>query len=65
MKIIVDKMPEHPIDCRYSEIREKDKKCWWVSCTKGQFVCEDTKNCKYFRSITDFNMDESGISLGE
>lgn len=57
MKILVDKMPENPIDCPYSEIREKNKECWWVSCTKGSFVCEDTKNCKYFRAITDFEVE--------
>lgn len=58
MKIIVDEMPKEPIDCPYSEVREKDKTCWWIACTKGRFVCKDTKDCKYFKPITDFHAEE-------
>lgn len=59
MRIIVDEIPKEPKDCPYSETR-KHKERQWVTCTKGSFVCEDTKQCKYLKSILDYKVDVYG-----
>lgn len=59
MKIIVDEIPKEPKDCPYSEVRIH-KAHQWVTCTKGNFMCEDTKQCKYFKSILDYKVDVYG-----
>lgn len=55
MRIIVDEMPKEPKDCLYSEVRNQ-----WVTCTKGNFVCENTKRCKYLKSILGYKVDVYG-----
>lgn len=56
MKIIVDELPERPIDCPYSEVDDVG----WIFCAKGCFVCEDTKQCKFFKTISDYKVDVYG-----
>ena len=58
MKILVDEIPKDPRDCPQSAIRESKDKYWWISCTKGSFVCEDTKRCKYFKAIADYEKEK-------
>lgn len=59
MRIIVDEIPEEPKDCPYSETR-KHKERQWATCTKGSFACENTKQCKYLKSILDCKVDVYG-----
>ena len=58
LKILVDELPKRPIDCPYSKIvTEKDNHCWWSFCSKGGFVCKDTKQCGFLKPITEYKVD--------
>ena len=63
MKILVDEMPQNPSDCPYSELRGNLRGDIWTGCTKGTFVCQDTKKCKFFKAITDYEVDIYGCPV--
>ena len=54
MKIIVDKMPEYPYECRNCRLEEDTEFHNWV-CQVGEekHICKDTSLCPYFVSIND------------
>lgn len=51
MKIVVDKMPDHPENCPYKAHRENGVGDKWIGCTLCSIVCEDTKKCPVFASL--------------
>ena len=57
MRIIVDEIPKEPIDCLYSEVRKRNEH-HWIVCTKGDFVCKDTKQCKYLVALDEIKKKE-------
>lgn len=54
MKIIVDKMPEYPYECRNCRLEGDIEFHSWV-CQVGEekHVCKDTSFCPYFIGIND------------
>ena len=49
MKIIVDKIPEYPYECRNCRLEGDMEFSWWV-CQVGEekHICKDTNDCPYF-----------------
>lgn len=58
MKIIVDKMPERPIDCPY-RAKGPTMQCNYVTCSLVSSVCTDTAKCPVYISLDDA-MDRLG-----
>lgn len=54
MKIIVDKMPEYPYECRNCRLEGDMEFHNWV-CQVGEekYICKDTMLCPYFIGIND------------
>lgn len=64
MKILVDEMPEHPMECRYSEIAGNMKYQWWHCNYGDNIACENTKNCPFFMSFDNYK-NRTAISCRE
>jgi hypothetical protein len=51
MKIVVDKLPNKPQDCRYAELRG-NRDYQWYGCKVGSIGCEvDKKGCPFYTDI--------------
>lgn len=49
MKIIVDKMPEHPYECRNCRLEgDKEFHSWVCQVGEEKHVCKDTSLCPLF-----------------
>lgn len=53
MKILVDEMPSHPMDCPHAEI-DGDMEYQWWHCNYGDCGCKITKDCPFFMSFEDY-----------
>ena len=54
MRIIIDKMPEYPYECRNCRLEGDMEFNWWVcQVSEEKHVCKDTSLCPYFVSIND------------
>lgn len=59
MKILVDKLPDEPKQCPYSEYRQNVKKYSWYGCSKCSLVCEIGKpgwECPVFTGLDTVKM---------
>lgn len=64
MKILVDEMPEYPMECRYSE-EVGNMEYHWRHCNYGgNIACKDTKNCPFFMSFDNYK-NRTAISCRE
>lgn len=54
MKILVDEMPSHPMDCPHSELSGNIEYQWWHCNYGGNIGCKNTKGCPFFMSFEDY-----------
>ena len=54
MKILVDEMPSHPMDCHHSELSGNIEYQWWHCNYGGNIGCKNTKDCPFFMSFEDY-----------
>ena len=59
MKIIVDKMPNYPYECRNCRQEGDMEFHYWV-CQVGEekHVCKDVKDCPYFIGLDEVLVDD-------
>ena len=54
MKILVDEIPSHPMDCHHSELSGNIEYQWWHCNYGGNIGCKNTKGCPFFMSFEDY-----------
>ena len=54
MKILVDEMPSHQMDCPHSELIGNIEYQWWHCNYGGNIGCKNTKGCPFFMSFEDY-----------
>ena len=53
MKILVDEMPSHQMDCPHAELSGNIEYKWW-HCNYGDCGCKNTNSCPFFMSFEDY-----------
>ena len=54
MKILVDEMPSHPMDCAHSELSGNIEDQWLHCNYGGKNKYKNTKGCPFFMSFEDY-----------